>query len=152
MSDEWEWLIRRKFRFSSWKYFLLQIKIFFIPQPWPRGQRRESWWVWLSDWGLVGLGPVWVRSPFHPSAHGWLSLTGMTISPPNHQPVRYTQTNTLISSSPNGLAGYYQLCSPFVLNSPTWTSQRTISPQTSLPSQLCVVMQTYSSVTECSNI
>ena len=97
MSDEWEWLTRRKFRFSSWKYFLLGIKIFFIPQPWPRGQRRESWWAWLSDWGLVGLGPVWVRSPFHPSAHGWLSLTGMTISPPNHQPVRYTQSKALQS-------------------------------------------------------
>ena len=75
--------------------FLFQIKIFFLTQSWQRRQRRESWWAWLSDWGLAGLGPLWVRSPFHPSAHGWLSLTGMTISPPNHQPVRYTQSNAL---------------------------------------------------------
>ena len=61
----------------------------------------ESVSCWLQSVGQLtrgqpgpGLGPVLgsqlssqprVRSPLHPSAHGWLSLTGMTISPPNHQ-------------------------------------------------------------------
>ena len=96
---EWRMALTHSAKVSifSEEIFSVSNQNIFPPQSWPRGQRRESWWAWVSDWGLVGLGPLWVRSPFHPSAHGWLSLTGMTISPPNHQPVRYTQSNALQS-------------------------------------------------------
>ena len=81
---------------------------------WRQGERRGEWTLPVQHSVICmyvrgRVRPGWagprltVRSPFHPSAHGWLSLTAMTISPPSHQAVRYTQSTNSSPSSYNGL-------------------------------------------------